>query len=311
MKPATILAVTLALVMTSRAPAEVKRNPSAPPATARPKPTNVSAPRTLSGIEYSKPDGNPLQMDIYLPAPTGNPPPVILWIHGGAWRAGDRSNPPILSLTRHGYAIASLTYRLVPEAVFPAQIDDCRAAVRFLRTNAEKLGVDGKRIGVAGASAGGHLAALLALTPTKDPKPGDDDSVIAVADYFGPTDLTYLALLPANRDPKRPHPSFELLGKPGPDKVLEAAKNASPLFHVTSAAPPFLILQGDADRVVPLEQSEKLHKALTGAGVESTLVVVPGAFHSAPAIFNNENMTKVKEFFDKHMRRAAAWQSAR
>lgn len=309
MKFARILAALCVLGAVTAVFAEVKRVPAARPAQAAPAHTRsstTSGPRTLADIEFAKPDGKPLMLDLHLPAPTGSPPPVILWIHGGAWKAGDRKNPSIMSLTRHGYAIASVTYRLVPEVTYPAPLDDCRAAVRFLRINAEKLGIDGRRIGLAGGSAGGHLAAMLALTPTKNPEPGEDDSVLAVADYFGPTDLTYLALLPANRDPKRPHPSFELLGKPDADKVLEIAKQASPLYNVNPSAPPFIFIHGDADQVVPVEQSEKLHKALTGAGVESTLVVVPGAYHSAPAIFNNENMTKVKAFFDKHLRRAPA-----
>jgi acetyl esterase/lipase len=112
-------------------------------------------------IEYARPDGTPLLLDLYVPKDARNPLPLVVWIHGGAWRAGSKDRCPAIRVTKRGYVVASVNYRLSQQAIFPAQIEDCKAAIRWLRANAAKYHVDSERIGVWGSSAGGHLVALL------------------------------------------------------------------------------------------------------------------------------------------------------
>ncbi len=233
--------------------------------------------------------------------------PVVVFVHGGGWSGGTKESavPGLVQFARKGYFCATIDYRLSGQAPWPAQIEDCKCAIRFLRAKAADYGIDPKRIGVWGSSAGGHLVAMLGTAGDqkqfegKGGWPDQSSRVQAVCDWFGPADLTWA--IPAGPErrpaPPRPTPSVRLLGGPAPD-LMEKARLASPVTYVTPDDPPFLIMHGDQDRLVPLSQSEKLRDALRKAKVEVRLQVVKGqghGFRSAPLL------TDVMKFFDAHL----------
>lgn len=230
-------------------------------------------------IEFTHRHTGPLLLDLYLPG--GGPAPVVLWLHGGGWFTGDRTLAPDLCryFAERGIAMASIEYRLSPVALYPAQLHDVRSALRYLRRTAGDWNLDPHRIAVWGSSAGGHLAALVGLTGHLDRLDGEDDSgdasVSAVAESYGPADLSESAPLMPNGEAS---PESRLLGGP-PDVLVAAARAASPLHHVTAAAPPFQISHGTGDTVVPCRHSERLHAALTAAGVDSRLYLLDGYRH--------------------------------
>jgi acetyl esterase/lipase len=243
------------------------------------------------------------KLDLYLPEKKpGGPLPLVVWIHGGGWQGGSKDRPAGMWLVPKGYALASINYRLSQHATFPAQIEDCKAAIRWLRANAKKYGLDPQHVGVWGASAGGHLVALLGTTANqKDLDVGgntDQSSrVQAVVDLFGPADFQSLS---RNSDAAR-SPVTKLLGGPASENK-EKAKQASPLAHVSKDAAPFLILHGDQDKTVPLRQSQLLAEALKKAGVEVRLITLEGAGHGGEAFGKPEQRQAIEDFFDKHLK---------
>ena len=208
------------------------------------------------------------RFDILLPAGCAgsNRLPLVVWIHGDTWRDGSKADCPIRWLTDQGYAVASVGYRLSDAATFPAQLDDCRAAVESIAGNAAVWGIDCERIAVVGSGGGGHLAALVGLA--------EENGIAAVAVIAAPTHLTTLG--PEHDRPSSP--ASQLVGGPLPE-FREAAQVASPLAHVSAGDPPCLIVHSEHDERVPLSQSLKFDAALRAAGVESTLVVLEGARH--------------------------------
>ena len=207
--------------------------------------------------------GDPLRIDLHLPQGVEKPP-LVMFIHGGAWKGGDRKSQKILWVVPHGYAVANIEYRLSQQAKFPAQIHDCKGALRWLRANANRYGYDAQRVVVAGASAGGQLAALMGTTGGVEALEGDtaghlDQSsrVQGVIDYFGATDF----LLRSKTQPSMTdHPDgsvYQLLG--GPVSENQAlARLGSAALHVDANDPPVLMLHGAKDNVVQLSQSERL-----------------------------------------------------
>jgi acetyl esterase/lipase len=241
-------------------------------------------------LVYSEVQGTELRLDLYLPA--SRPAPVCLWLHGGGWLRGSRTvraAERLLPVAGEGVAIAAVQYRRSDEATFPAPLDDARAAVRWLRRNGSDLGLDVDRIGVWGASAGGHLAALLALCP--DDRDLGDSSVQAAVCWFPITDLTVRDTdVPEGPPPPfltgpPPTPSNEarLLGADSVRQVPDMARAASPVTHVHPGAPPFLFVHGDRDGLVPSEHSRALHRLLRVHGVETSLLLLAGANHEDPA----------------------------
>ena len=252
--------------------------------------------RHWSGLTYAAAFGfRPLQLDVWAPA-TWEPAPLVVWIHGGGFMFGDRRilpetfrpNQVFDALLDAGLAVATIDYRHALEAAFPAQLHDAKAAVRWLRAFAGELGVSADRIGVMGESAGGHLAAMVGLTAHRPDLEGThgvvgpSSAVNAVVDWYGPADL---ATMPRRQPP--PHIAAklppELLVAPEDQLTRglegEALADASPVTHVTPEAPPFLLVHGTADWLVPYAQSELLHAALTAAGVDCRLEPVEGAQH--------------------------------
>jgi acetyl esterase/lipase len=261
--------------------------------------------KALPDQEYV-PGGHERQkLDLYLPEKADGPLPVVVWVHGGSWRRGSKARCPALFLCEKGFAVASINYRLSQHAAFPAQLHDCKAAVRWLRANAKKYNLDSERIGVWGASAGGHLVALLGTTGNMKELEGklgnleQSSKVQCVLDWFGPADFRDLPK--ERRDDPKSVVAALLGGPPGREK--EKAALASPLAHVHKGCPPFLIMHGDEDRSVALSQSKKLAEALEKAGVPVTLVVLEGAGHGGPAFRSEETRRRVEEFFTRHLMR--------
>jgi len=269
-----------------------------PPAHDAPLPPPLETARgthLLTGIPYAALPGiRPLELDVWLPPESPDPAPAVLFLHGGGWRAGSRhlAGPafrgvlpsPFELVAAAGIAVASADYRLSGEAVWPAQLHDVKAAVRWLRARAGELGIDGGRIAAWGESAGGHLAELLGLTAGDAALEGGvgvsgpSSQVCAVVAWYAPSDLAAMAT-DTGTDPMDPDArEARLLGAP-PPAVPGAAAQASPISHVSPAAPPFLLLHGAADRLVPCVQSERLCSALRNSGLNAELVVYPAADH--------------------------------
>ena len=261
-------------------------------------PADVVPPRNLpagqvSTVEYCRPDGVPLAMDLYVPpteALTANPAPVVLYVHGGGlW--GDRKTVGLgasqanhagalfsqlqSKLNARGFMIASIDYRLPPGTPWSAQIEDAKCAVRFLRAHAADLGIDARHIGVWGSSAGGYLSSLVGLA---GPEAGFErgqyldrsSAVQAVVDMFGVVDLKDI----------RGSQSFDRFILPiWPGSSSAMLHEASPITYVNSDAPPFLLLHGNEDTMVDMSQSKKLYESLTRLGVPAKLVIVKGAGH--------------------------------
>jgi acetyl esterase/lipase len=258
-------------------------------------------------LEYVKGGHERQRLDLYIPEKADGPLPVIIWVHGGAWLTGSKEGGgPALPFVGKGYAVASINYRLSQHARFPAQIEDCKAAIRWLRANASTYNLDPNRFGAWGASAGGHLVALLGTSGDVKDLEGDDGTpdpssrVQAVVDWFGPTDFTKMG---GSHD--RPDsPEAKLLGGPVQENKDKAAR-ANPITYVSKDDPPFLIMHGDKDTTVPFGQSELLLEALKKAGVDSTLRPVRGAGHGGREFTNEENRKLVEEFFEKHLKKGS------
>ena len=285
------------------------------------------APQIPEGVElirdiiYAKAGEIPLMLDIYVPKGTKDPLPLIVFTHGGGWAVGDKYPCWAVGIVPRGYVVASINFRLTDKAAWPAQIHDCKAAVRFLRANSEKYHIDPKRIGAWGTSSGGHLAAMLGTSGDVKELEGDlgnpeqSSRVQAACDFFGPTDLTVLSDDDFKADEfakltGKPISEFEALGSLEVrllggriSENMEKAAQASPITYVTKDDPPFLIMHGEMDRMVPLNQSERLEKALKEAGVEAKLIVVKGERHGFLNVEKREQAFEIAyEFFDKHLK---------
>lgn len=259
-----------------------------------------------ANVEYGKAGDVSLKLDVYTPkAESKKPRPVIVWIHGGGWQAGNKSSGAgrLAPLVATGnYVGVSVGYRLTDVATWPGQIHDCKAAIRWIRANAKKYNMDPERIGVWGASAGGHLVSMLGTSggvkelEGDNGSPGQSSRVRCVVDFCGPSDfLAFGKDNPAMNRPKSP--VSKLLGGMLKDKE-DMAKSASPVTYVSKDDPPFLIVHGTADKLVPIAQAERLHAALKKAGVDSTLVRIEGGGHG---FGGPEVNRRVRAFFDKHL----------
>ena len=268
-------------------------------------PDGVKTHRNLAYVE----NGHDRQkLDLYVPE-SPEPLPLIIWVHGGGWQAGSKDGCPPLraGYTELGYAVASIGYRLSGDAVFPAQIEDCKAAIRWLRAHAQEYGLAPERFGVWGSSAGGHLVALLGTSgDVEDFDVGahsDQSSrVQAVCDYYGPTDFKVFVTTPRYEShAKRNSPENKLIGGSvleNPDKVARV----NPITYVSNDDPPFLIVHGDEDGTVPLNQSQLLFEALKEAGVPVHLHTIHGAGHGGPAFNESVVSNMVREFFEKRLK---------
>ncbi len=275
-----------------------------------PTPKKKKAPAVPEGvevirdIEYAVHEGHSLTLDVYRPMDWADydSTPVVIWIHGGGWKNGSKERCLATYLAQDNLAVVSINYRLIDKGQWPDQIDDCYAAVRWVREHAATYGF-GEKIGVWGSSAGGHLAALVGTRRY----PGEEtisSQVQAVCDFFGPSDLL---TMPYNmvsetrtREQVAQSNGAKLLGAPVPD-VPELAHDASALHQVSADDPPFLIIHGDQDPGVPIEQSRRLDEALRAAGVDSTFIPLEGAKHGGEEFKTEQVRGLVKAFFQMHL----------
>ncbi|WP_229360903.1 alpha/beta hydrolase [Fuerstiella marisgermanici] len=258
-------------------------------------------------LTYASVDGKPLKLDLYVPK-AASKPPLVVWIHGGGWRAGSKKSPALMEVTKHGYALASIDYRFAQQAIFPAQIHDCKAAVRWLRAHADEYGYDGNWIAVAGSSAGGHLALLLGVSGDTDKLDGEvgehldqSSKVQAVIDYFGPSDFVLRGKTQPDRAYSELSGSFDLLGGPVNGRPTpEAEAYASPATYVSANDPPLLIFHGDKDEVVLMDQSQRIEKLYHHTKLDATLVVVDGAGHGGRRFFRGDYFETAVKFLNEH-----------
>jgi acetyl esterase/lipase len=259
-------------------------------------------------IVFATVDSHELKLDLYLPKETENPP-LVVFIHGGGWRNGSYKRCRTTWLTDYGFAVASIGYRLSDKAKFPAQVHDCKAAVRWLRAHADEYGYNADRIGVAGTSAGGYLALMLGVTGDEEKLEWDigdntnqSSRVQAVVDFYGPSDFVLRSQNQPIKTEGPESPVFLLLGQAA-GKNEKLARFASPAFHVSKDDAPLLIIHGEKDKTVFLDQSERMVEEYRKANLDVTMITVAGAGHGGKAHFTPENREKVAEFLRKHLQR--------
>lgn len=270
---------------------------------------NVFPPGTVihDNVPYHN-DADPRHLlDLYLPANAKGKVPLVIFVHGGGWISNDKyadmgyMKKTIAEIVSSGFALASIDYRLATQATFPALIQDCNRAASFLYDNANKYGLDRTRFAVMGFSAGGHLASLMGLSKNNNvaaffmPKTTKSFSFKAVIDFYGPSELTSLK---SSDDPKSPE--AVLIGA-APLARPDLAKIASPVTYVDKNDPPFLIIHGEKDNIVPNQQSKLLHGWLQAVGVPSELIIVKDAPHFGAMYDVDEIRNKVINFLKKHL----------
>lgn len=306
MKTMPLLLCCLLTGPTATSPAQQPPANKARPAIQPPRvPEGVKAHRDL---EYVANGHERHKLDLYIPEKADGPLPLLIWIHGGGWQNGSKEGCPPLrgGYTERGYAVASINYRLSGHATFPAQIEDCKAAIRWLRAHAKQYNLDPERFGVWGSSAGGHLVALVGTSgDVKEFDAGahlDQSSrVQAVCDYYGPTDFTVFVTTPGYEShASAQSPEAKLIGGAVMDNKDKAAR-VNPITYVTKDDPPFLIVHGDKDPTVPINQSQLLFEALKKAGVSVHFHTIQGAGHGN-GFGGPEIAPMVSGFFDKHLK---------
>lgn len=265
--------------------------------------------RKVSDIVYAEAGGHKLLLDLYQPGNTTRPP-LVVYVHGGGWRSGSKSSMPLTALVRSGFAIASVDYRLSPVARFPAQVHDIKAAIRFLRAKEADYGYDAARIAISGSSAGAHLAQLAGVTNGNLELEGEigghraeSSGVQAIVAYFGASN--FLTILKQST----PYglgvrvPALQLLLGGQPEDNPELAKLASPAFHVDRSDPPLLMLHGDQDPQMPINQSHELEGKYRELGLPVELEVVHGAGHGGPQFYESARTGRVIEFLNGSLRK--------
>jgi len=268
--------------------------------------------KVITDILYSdSPISEKQKLDLYIPDMDG-PMPCLVWIHGGAWLSGSKDGLPgeVDTLLDHGYVVASIDYRLSGEAIFPAQIQDCKAAISFLKENGSNYKIDSSRMAVAGSSAGGYLASLVgtsscieSLEEANTSAMGASSRVQAVIDFYGPTDFLIMDELPDDCQNPMVHldpdsPESLLLGcnvQECPDRV----KIANPVTYITEDDPPFLIFHGTSDCTVTPGSSILLEEQLNKNGISVELHLLPGAGHGGKEFVSPEIKKLVLDFLNK------------
>ncbi|MEZ6056129.1 MAG: alpha/beta hydrolase [Planctomycetaceae bacterium] len=274
---------------------------------------------TWEGVEFAKVGEVSLKLDLYLPEGAGRRegvegktrglPPLVVYVHGGAWRAGSRGKPPVSDWTSLGFAVASVDYRLSTMDRFPAQIHDIKAAIRYLRAHHERLQIDTSVIAIVGSSAGGHLAALVGVTNGDRELEGtvgdhleQSSDVQAIVSYYGASNLETILSQSTPHGLSVRVPALELLLGGQPEKVVALAKQASPVTHVDKSDPPLLLVHGDQDRQMPVNQSLELQGAYEAVNRPVTLQVLHGSGHGGAEFYAPPARDVAIEFLNRHLR---------
>ena len=270
---------------------------------ALPAAAEEGAPVVEQGVVYGTAEGVKLLLDLARPAAPAKACPALVFIHGGGWTAGTRSQyaGAIVEAARHGYVAATIDYRFAPAFRFPAQVEDAQCAVRWLRAHAAELHLDPQRVGAVGDSAGGHLALMLGLMDPADGlagtggNPDQKAKVQVVVNFYGPGDFTHLGALSGEA-------TRLLVGFLGTvDPAQPIARRASPIAYIDAKDAPVLTLHGAADTLVPVAQGQRLHEALRAAKVEEHLEIIPGAGHGFGGAAAEHAWALTREFLDRHL----------
>jgi acetyl esterase/lipase len=264
-------------------------------------PGTVNA-RVHADIVYATVDGQQLALDLYLPTGVDNPP-LIVWVHGGRWMIGDKSEVPA-GFVEQSIATASLDFRQSTEARFPAMVHDIKAAIRFLRAKAPDYGYLADRIAIGGTSSGAHLAALVGVTNghrVLEGTVGDhldqSSDVEAILSYYGASNLTTILTQTTPEGLSVREPALEALLGALPDQELDMARLASPVLHVDQSAPPLMLLHGDQDPQMPINQSYEFEAAYKSIGLDVYFDVLPGAVHGGEDdFFSAERNARAAQF---------------
>jgi acetyl esterase/lipase len=258
-------------------------------------------------VVYATVDGKPLALDIHLPA-GARQPRLLVWIHGGAWTTGNKTAYPTF-LVEQGFAVATLDFRSSNDAKFPANVHDIKAGIRFLRAKAKEYGYRADRIGIVGASSGGHLAALVGVTGgnkelegTEGDFPNESSRVQAIVSYFGASDLTTILPQSTPAGLAVRAPALERLFGAPPDQAPELARLASPVFHVDRDDPPAFLLHGDQDLQMPVNQALEMKWAYENVGRSMDMLILHGVDHVAPPFFAGKPVDQVVQFLKRTLR---------
>ena len=264
--------------------------------------------RKLPDITFAKVDGQELKLDLYLPEGKQGAP-LVVFVHGGGWSRGNRADMPLGNMAPAGFAFAGIDYRLSPVARFPAQAHDIKAAIRFLRAKQAEYGYDASRVAIAGSSAGAHLALLVGVTNGNKELEGtvggnldQSSDVQAILSYYGASN--FLTILkqstPYGLGVRTPALQLLLGGQPEDEEAL--AKLASPVFHLDANDPPMLLLHGDQDPQMPINQSLEMYGAYRQLGLDAEFLPVYQAPHGGKKFHEGEALKAATEFLKKHLR---------
>ncbi len=264
-------------------------------------PLDAQSPRVHRDIVYATVDGKDLGLDVHMPAGVREPP-LLVWVHGGMWRVGSKAQVPP-AFAENGFAVASLDFRQSTDARFPAQVHDIKAAIRFLRAKAGEYGYRTDRIAIGGLSSGGHLATLVGVTNGRPDLEGSvggfhdqSSDVQAIVSYYGASNLTTILAQSTPFGLGIREPSLELLLGDLPDAVSELARLASPVEHVGAGDPPLLLLHGDQDPQMPINQAHELEGAYEKHDLDVHFQVVHGAVHGGPEFYAPEHLEPTLAF---------------
>ena len=257
----------------------------------------------VKNLQYAEVDGKPLLLDLYLPEkPEGSL--LVVWVHGGGWKSGSKQNCFLKCVTNFGYTVASINYRLVDVAKWPAQLHDCKGAIRWLRANAKTYGYNPDCVIAAGSSAGGHLVALLGTTGDNDELEGavggngeQSSRVQAVVDYYGATDFLLRSKTQSWKVNKPGSVVYNLLGGPA-NQLVEKAQQASAKFHVTPDDPPLLVFHGVKDTTVLMNQTDAIEEAYKKAGLPVTVYRLENSGHGGIEFYTGKNAEHLCAFLE-------------
>lgn len=261
---------------------------------------------THRDIVYASVADADLKLDLYLPSTSTNrPSPLLVWVHGGAWRSGSKKEMPLGPLVARGYAVASVDYRLTPTAPFPANVHDLKAAIRFLRAHQADYHLETTRIAIAGASAGAHLAALVGVSNRSAELEGvvgshlqESSSIQAIVSFYGASNLESILRQSTPFGLGVRVPALQLLLGGQPEEKAALARLASPVAHVDAGDPPLLLIHGVQDPQMPVAQSLEFQGAYENAGLSVRFVPVHGGLHGGKQFYDEPRLKLVENFLE-------------